>query len=461
MSVEDRLPVEAELIARIGWLIRLRWFAVLGTSAAIGLAALWFPQSVAAGWLLAVTACIALYNLLFRVYLRTLHGSPSDSERFRHANLLAHAQIVLDLGALAALVHFSGGVENPMAFFFVFHVIIASTLLRRVVSFVMAGLAVLLMAAVAALEYYGAVAHYHLPFAPGELHREPLYLLLLFVALVTALFLSAYLTTSISARLRERDRELLDSNLTCQVRSGELAELNEQLQQLDTERTRFMVLVTHELRAPIATIYSALELARSGIATPEKVQDVLGRAQDRATELLQLIGDLLDLTKVREQGTRGEATEPIHLADALDEVVAFMRVEADQKGVQLEVAVEPDLAPVRARPQQAKLLWTNLLSNALKYTGPGGSIRASLRQDRTRVIGEVRDSGIGISPQDQAHVFEEFFRAANARRVSRTGSGVGLATVRRIVEQWGGQIRVESEPGEGSAFIFELPRVQT
>lgn len=457
MSLEVRLPVEAELIARIGWLIRLRWIAVIGTSAAIGLAAVWFPQSVPAGWLLAVTAGIALYNLLLRVYLRRLSGSPSDSDRLRQANHLAHSQIVLDLVALASLVHFSGGVENLMSFFFVFHVIIASTLLRRNVSYMMAGLATLLIAAVAALEYYGVLAHYHLPFAPSELYREPLYLLILFVALIAALFLSAYLTTSISTRLRERDRELFDSNLTCQIKSSELAELNEQLQRLDAERTRFMVLVTHELRAPIATIYSALELARSGMATPERVESVLGRAQDRATELLDLIGDLLDLTKVREQAARSEAAAPMQLEDVLHEVAAFMRIEAEQKDIHLEVRAAADLAPVRARPEQAKLLWTNLLSNALKYTEPGGSIHASLRQEASHVIGEVRDTGIGISAPDQAHVFEEFYRAANARRVSRTGSGVGLAMVRRIVEQWGGRIHVESELGKGSTFIFEVP----
>ncbi len=458
MSVEDRLPFEAELVNRIGWLIRLRWIAVLGTVTAVGVTTLWFPDGIAVGWLLAVSAAIALYNLLFRFYLRTLQAGLSHVVRFQRANALAYSQIGLDLLALATLVHFSGGVENPMSFFYVFHVIIASILLRRNVSYLMASLAIALMATVATLEYCGVLAHYHLPYVSSELYREPTYLLVLFVALSAALFLSAYLTTSISARLRDRDRELLESNVVCQARSRDLAELNKQLQRLDEERTRFLVLVTHELRAPIATICSALELAQSGYATPEKTQEVLGRAQSRATELLGLIGDLLDLTRVRQHKSPEESGEPIQLADVLHEVAEFMRVEADERGIALELSIPSDLDPVHIQKDQAKLLWTNLLSNALKYSEPGGSVSVSLRQDAAQVTGEVRDTGIGISAEDQLHVFDEFFRAANARQISRHGTGVGLATVRHILEQWGGRIWVESELDRGSTFFFVLPR---
>jgi two-component system phosphate regulon sensor histidine kinase PhoR len=458
--VEEQLPFEAELIARIGWLIWLRWLATIGTTLAILVGALLFPGVLPMVALLGVTAFIALYNLGFSLQLRTLRTEPSGAERLRHAAASAHAQIGLDLLALAALVHFTGGVENPLALFFVFHVIIASILLRPQISYLAASLAALLYAGTALLEYAGVLAHYHLPLVPAELYRDPLYLLAAAATLVLTLFLVAYLTTSISFRLRERDRELLESNLTCQVRSGELAELNEELRRLDAERTRFMVLVTHELRAPINTIYSALELARSGIASPEKTGEVLGRAQDRATDLLSLIGDLLDLSRVRGQTARPENVPPLQLAGVLDDVVEFMRVEAEEKDVAFQVDVAANLAPVRAPGDQMKLVWTNLLSNAVKYSQPGGVVDVALAQDEVHVIGQVRDTGIGIAVEDIPHVFDEFFRAGNARQVSPHGSGVGLATVRLILENWGGRIRVESEPGQGSAFTFILPRAQ-
>lgn len=456
--MEDRLPFESELIARIDWLIRLRWLAVVGTVLAIGLGALWFPGTLAVAPLLGVTAVIALYNLLFSLYQRSLKSIPVGTVRLQHATVLAYVQIVMDLGALAVLLHFSGGVENPLALFFVFHVIIASILLRWEASFLMAGLASLLFVAVVVLEYAGVVDHYHLPITQAELYREPLYLFAASAALTLALFLAVYLTTSIAIRLRERGRDLLESNLTCQIWSQELEELNEQLRQVDNERTRFMVLVTHELRAPISTIYSALELARSGYASAEKTQEVLGRAQDRAAELLELISDLLNLTQVRERAVRLEDASPVRVDAVLLNVVEFVQVEAAQKNVMLEVDVESDLAPVRALPDQLRLVWTNLLSNALKYNRPGGIVRVSLRQDETQVIGSVQDTGIGIAQEDLSRVFNEFFRASNARRVSPHGSGVGLAVVRRIIENWGGRIWVESEAGHGSTFTFVLPR---
>ncbi len=454
----DRLPFEAELIARIDWLIRLRWLAVIGTALAIGLAYLQFPDVLALLSLLGVVMSITLYNGLFTLYARTLKLGPLGGGRLRHATQLAYVQSALDLIALAVLVHFAGGAENPLALFFVFHVIIASILLRREISYVMAGLASLLFGAIAGLEFAGTLSHYHLPILEVELYQEPLYLLTSVVAMTVTLFLVAYLTTSITVQLRERDRELMDSNLTCQIRSGELEELNRELQRIDNERTRFMVLVTHELRAPLNTIYSALELAQSGYASAEKTGEVLERAQRRAEELLDLISDLLDLTRVREQTVRREQVEPIQVADVLQEVVEFMRVEAERKNLSLQVDAAPSLARVRALPDQVKLVWINLLSNAIKYNSPGGSIQVSLRHDAEQVTGVVQDTGIGIPPEDLSRVFDEFYRAGNARLVSPHGSGVGLATVRRVVENWGGRVWVESGPEQGTKFTFVLPR---
>ncbi len=456
--MEEHHPFESELITRIGWLIRLRWLAVLGMVLAIGFSALWFPGRLALPSLLGVTAAIATYNLLFLLYLRALQSAPSAAMRVRQASRVAYAQIALDLAALAALLHFAGGVESPMALFFVFHVILASILLRPKVSYFMAGLASMLFVAVAGLEYSGVIKHYHLPISGAELYREPLFLLVSIATLTLALFLVTYLTTSITIQLRARDQELFESNLTCQIRSADLETLNEELEQIDQERTRFIVLVTHELRAPINTIYSALDLALSGYASQEKTQEILERAQHRVTELLQLIGDLLDLLKARELTGQQVQTPPIQLADVLRDVVDFIQVEAAEKNLGLQLDVAADLAPVEMLPDQAKLIWTNLLSNAIKYTDVGGDIHISLSQDAAQVVGVVRDTGIGITAEDLPHVFSEFFRAQNARSVSRHGSGVGLAIVRRIIENWGGKIWVESTPGVGSTFTFTLPK---
>ena len=455
--MNDHLPFESELVARIAWLIRLRWWAIAGTALAVGLGSLWFPGELAWGSLLAITALLALYNLSLYFYFFRLRRGASGTLRLRHAGWLARAQIILDLAGLAALIHLAGGAENPAALFFVFHVIIASILLPRRVSYALAGLATLLFAAVAGLEYAGLLPHHHLPLLEQELYRDPLYVLALSVVMALTLFLAAYLTTSITARLRERDQELMDSNRTCQFRSAELERLNDELRRVDRERTRFMTLVTHELRAPISTIYSALDLALVGYASPEKTREMLGRAQSRASDLLGLIGDLLDLTHVRAGAGQQQEAGPVQLADVLRDVAEFMRVEAEGKNLTLAVDIAPGLPPVEASAEQIKLVWTNLLSNAIKYSEPGGRIDVSLRLDGAEVIGRVADTGIGIAAGDLPHVFEEFFRAGNARQVSPHGTGVGLAIARRIVENWGGTVWVESELEQGSTFTFALP----
>jgi signal transduction histidine kinase len=457
--VEEQIPFETELIERIDWLIRLRWLAILGTGAALVLGWIWFPDALSLLPLAIVTLVIVLYNVQFSLYARSLKLGYSGTRQLRYATRFAILQIVLDLLALAALIHFSGGVENPMALFFVFHTIIASVLLARNISFVMATLAAVLFAAIAGLEYAGLLPHHHLPLlGEVELYQHPPYLLTVVGVMALTLWLVAYLTSSISVKLRERDRELVQSHQATLAKGRELETVNERLRRLDAERTRFLTLVTHELRAPINTIHTCVELALAGYASQERMRDILERIERRTTELSELISDLLRLARAREEVLRDERRGSIQTADVLQSVVQLMKTEADSKDLFLSVDIDSDLAPVQANPDRLKLVWTNLLSNAIKYTEPGGIVGVTLKQTAEDVVGTVRDTGIGIPPEDLDRIFEEFYRTENARSVCPVGTGVGLSIVRRIIENWGGKVWVESEIGLGSKFIFTLPR---
>ncbi len=457
--MEGGIPFETELIERIGWLIRLRWLAVVGTAVAVALGWLIYRGALPVGPLLGTVLAIALYNGQFSFYAHALRSSQAGIVRLRQASRFASLQIVLDLLALAVLLHFSGGVENPMALFFVFHTIIASILLSQRVSFVMATLGAVLFAAVAGSEYAGLLPHYHLPVLKGiEFYRAGGYVLTVVGVMALTLGLVAYMTSSISVRLRERDRELVQSHQAILAKSLELQAANERLRRVDAERTRFITLVTHELRAPINTIYTCVELALTGSVSPETVRDMLERVKRRAAELSELIGDLLRLARAREEASRDEEVGIIQPAEVLQSVVQLMRTEAYSKDLFLSVDIDPDLPPVRANPDRLKLVWTNLLSNAIKYTEPGGIVAVALKHTPDQVVGTVRDTGIGIAPEDQQRIFEEFYRADNARALCPTGTGVGLAIVRRIIENWGGRVWVESELGLGSKFTFVLPR---
>jgi signal transduction histidine kinase len=456
--VDAQVPFETELIERIDWLIRLRWLAVAGLGLALVAAWLWYPGQFALLPLVGLTLIIALYNLQFLLYARTLRLGQAGALRLQHATRFAYVQIVLDLVALAILVHLSGGVESPASLFFVFHTIIASILLSRRVSFFMATLAALLFAATVGLEYAAVLPHYHLPLLGSvEVYRQGPHLIGAAGTLAVTLWLVAYMTSSIGARLRERDLELMDSYVTSLSTSRELEMANERLRRVDAERTRFMTFVTHEMRAPLNTIHTCVELALDDRVSPERVRDILERVKTRTLELTDLISDLLRLARAREDAMRKERLELVQAAEVLNNVVTLMQAEAHSRDLFLSVDVEPDLPPVRANADSMKLVWTNLLSNAIKYTEAGGISVVTLRKSADQLVASVRDTGIGISPEDLQRIFEEFYRADNAKDASPAGTGVGLAIVRRIIQNWGGEVWVESELGLGSKFTFVVP----
>jgi two-component system phosphate regulon sensor histidine kinase PhoR len=144
------------------------------------------------------------------------------------------------------------------------------------------------------------------------------------------------------------------------------------------------------------------------------------------------------------------------LADVLERVFSLLKVQADEKGITciLEIRHQP---MVKAHPDQMTQLWTNLISNGIKYTPPGGEIRVILDEEERWVIGTVEDTGIGIAPEDRVRIFEEFYRTPQAKELEPHGTGLGLPLVKRIVEGYGGTIEVESELGNGSRFTFRLP----
>lgn len=230
------------------------------------------------------------------------------------------------------------------------------------------------------------------------------------------------------------------------------------LEELDQVKSGFMRKVAHELRAPVAAIRSFMTLILLGYTTPQKAQELQERAADRADELLALIDDLLSLARLKD--VRGlSKQESVSVDGVLKEVLALHGPEAEGKGLKLGVEVQP-CPPILADPAHIKQLWTNLISNAVKYTPRGGVVRVRLVSGDGQVVGEVADTGIGISREDQEHLFEEFFRTEQAKAVTPHGTGLGLSIVRQILQQYGGDIAVESEAGQGTRFTFRLPVAQ-
>jgi signal transduction histidine kinase len=255
----------------------------------------------------------------------------------------------------------------------------------------------------------------------------------------------------------ERRRLALETKrlVAVEKKAEELALLNEEMERLDQYKTQFTTMVAHELRAPIAALQSFLLSILKGYVPPEQQEEILERAVARAQELLDLVNDLLNLAAAREEITPAMSKD-LSLAEVLEKLLPPFQSLAVDEGLKLEVNIRqrPSLEAV---PEQMEQLWTNLISNALKYTPEGGEVVITLDEDKGWAIGTVEDSGIGISPEHQAQIFEEFFRTPQAKDHNHLGTGLGLSLAKRIVEGHGGSIELESELGKGTRFRFRLP----
>jgi signal transduction histidine kinase len=235
-----------------------------------------------------------------------------------------------------------------------------------------------------------------------------------------------------------------------------LAEEKTCLEELDKAKRLFFRLMTHELQAPLSALQSYLQLMLEGYVPPERQAEILEKCMKRIDEETKLINDLMELGKLQTIGPAIDAT-PIRLDEVLGEVVEEFQNQAAQKKLQLITLIASDLPEINGSVKLFKSLWENLISNAIKYTLPGGEVAISLRLDAGQVVGEVCDTGIGIPQEEQAHLFSEFFRTKNAKKLNLHGTGLGLVIVKRIVEGAGGTIQVKSQEGCGSKFSFRLP----
>jgi signal transduction histidine kinase len=217
----------------------------------------------------------------------------------------------------------------------------------------------------------------------------------------------------------------------------------------------FRLTMAHEFRAPLTALQSFLLILLKGYVAPEKWKEMIQHAFERSQDLLNLVDDLMDLATATQEMSQGNRSL-VRLGDELEKILPSLKTEADQQGLLLTLTLQQNPI-VMADALHLKQLWTNLISNAIKYTPGGGYVRIFLDQQEGWAIGRIEDSGIGISPQELPLIFHEFYRTAEARKMGVRGTGLGLPLVKRIVEGYGGSLEVQSTVGKGSLFRFQLP----
>jgi signal transduction histidine kinase len=231
------------------------------------------------------------------------------------------------------------------------------------------------------------------------------------------------------------------------------------LKELDKMKSEFIAMVAHELRAPIAAVEQQLMVILNRLAgeVTEQQEELLSRAKERIKGLLDLIKDLLDLSKI-EAGRVVQYKEPLFLPEVIQQVVDLMRPEAEAKRIDLQFSAPSNIPAITADRDAMEGVFANLVSNAVKYTPEGGKVSISLFEQGSCVRATVSDTGVGIAKEDIPKIFDRFYRVKTARTRQIVGTGLGLSIVKHIVDAHFGSISVESELGNGTTFSILLPK---
>jgi len=238
----------------------------------------------------------------------------------------------------------------------------------------------------------------------------------------------------------------------------EIQEKSAQLEIANKHKSEFLANMSQELRTPLNAIIGFSEVLSDRMfgEINEKQADYLKDIHESGKHLLSLINDILDLSKI-EAGRMDLDLSTFHLPTALSNAMTLIRERAQRHSIQLGLDVDPRLSDMEADERKVKQILLNLLSNAVKFTPDGGRVDVIAKMDTTKVAIAVKDTGIGIAPEDHAAVFEEFKQVGRDYTRKAEGTGLGLALTKRFVELHGGEISLTSAPGKGSTFTITIP----
>ena len=257
---------------------------------------------------------------------------------------------------------------------------------------------------------------------------------------------------ALEERVQQRTTELLQSR-------RELAAARDEALTSNRHKSAFLANMSHELRTPLNAIIGFSEVLAEKYfgELNEKQAEYTLDIHDSGKHLLALINDILDLSKI-EAGHLELSPAVVDMRGLADSAIVQMAERAQQRGVKLVADLDAAIESIEADERKVRHVLTNLLSNAVKYTGEGGTVTLRITPGAEDVQVSVADTGIGISVEDQAVIFEAFRQAAGDYAHKQEGTGVGLALAKRLVELHGGRMWLESELGKGSTFHFTLPK---
>lgn len=435
----DRFPFLNTVIlkSRLAWSIRLRWLAVIGYFLATIITEVFFKISLPYKQIWIVLISLAILNLLYQVLFWIIKEFSFTSEI-----IILHIHIVIDLICLTLIVHFSGGIENPIYLFYIFHIVISSILFSKYSPFMIATLVIILFYSLVYLEFKEIVPHYCL--YEISIHNSQLAVILILIVFFITVYVTEYICTTFMRIYRDSKR-IIDKQ-------------NKQLIEADKNKTRFFQFASHELKSPVIAIKSTLDgvTKSSADSLDPKVLDLLKRASIRSAQLLTILKELLELSQKRNVKPILE-NEQININKILDDTIEREKTSAEQKKIKLNLNLTNNSISTCGKQEDFEKVFSNLINNAIRYSPNGSEVEITIKSENNDIIFEVNDNGIGIPKEDIPKIFEEFYRSESAKKAVNFGTGLGLSLVKQIVENYNGTISVTSKVDHGSTFKVSIP----
>jgi signal transduction histidine kinase len=388
------------------------------------------------------SAAFLLLNILNRLWLMRIMRR-KDRDPARPLRLLTNFQISTDFVVLTLLLHFSGGIENPFIIYFIFHMIMASIVLSPRESYLQAGFAWSLVILLAIFEYLGIIQHHPLEgFVTPGLFESRIYLFGTGLVFITTSFLVVYITNSIVMQSRRHEQAYMKAN--------------RELEKKDEIKNEYVLRITHDIKGHLAAIQSSLNVLHHKPvgSIRQDCMEFLDIASQRTSTLIRFVRDLLYITKLKLSNE--VRSGHFSIRDSIQKIVTNLESSAKEKSIRIHVEIDDAVDQIVGFQLSIEELITNLLGNAIQYSDPDSDVYLKVKDWNNQVLIEIQDHGQGIPAQEQELVFEEFFRGSKTKATS-VGTGLGLAISKKIVQNHGGRIWVESDEGNGSKFCFTLP----
>ncbi len=426
------------------WLIRLRWYFIIG----IIISSLVAEFSLKISFLkLPIILCIlylAIFNIL-SLYIVNNILIPKIRQSISKVNLLINVQITSDILILTILLHYSGGVENPLIIFYIFHIIISSFILKTKESIYQTSFALIMVGSMTFLEFWGILNHYPLEgFIITNMYQNLIYILLTGIIFIITSYFAVYIIRTIIRESRKNEMAYLHSN--------------KMLRQKDKIKNEYVMRITHDIKGHVTAIHSCLNVLDKKLAgelTPQQ-EHFVKRAQLRIEMLKTFISNLTNITHRKLQLKSDK--KPFDFIASLEGIIKTTEIYALQKNISINKEFDPGAPIIYGEQFSLEEVMSNIILNSIKYSPENTTILLRVLNRFDNILISITDEGIGIPKDELKHIFDEFYRASNAKQQSTNGSGIGLAITKQIIENHGGRIWAESEINQGSTFFIYLPK---